>query len=132
MKRQHERDSDQPGEVGKCCQRLHDTARKLTVREYMDDRAAKNVDDAITLLTTRQTNSQTRPYQAFLHDVLRHCSPSLVLLCAGSLGRKRIIDLGKVRRVSLLAYVRNTQESLDVPILETLANERDIPSFHSQ
>lgn len=87
MKRHHERTSDQPGELGRCCERLHNTARELSVKERLDGRAAKQVDDAVEILTTSQTASSSKTYQAFLYDILRHCSPSLVLLCAASLGK---------------------------------------------
>ena len=36
MKRQHRRASDQPGELGKCCERLHNTAREINVMERGD------------------------------------------------------------------------------------------------
>ena len=131
MKRQHERTSDQQGELGICCQRLRDTARELSIRERLDGRAAKQVDDAVGILTTSQTTSPSKTYQAFLHDILRHCSSSLVLLCAASLGKKRIVDLGLKERVSLLAYVRGTQVSLDSPVLKALAKAYQIPSRDS-
>ena len=94
MKRQYERISDQRSEVGKCCQRLHNTARELIVRERLGRKATKHVDDVDEILTTLQTSSPSNTYQAFLCDILRHCGTSLDLLCAASLGRKTIVDLG--------------------------------------
>jgi hypothetical protein len=131
MKRQHERSSSQPGELGKCCERLHNTARAISVRERLEGRAVKQVQDAVEILTTPQTASPSKTYQAFLHDILRHCSPSLVLLCAASFGKKRIVDMGLKERVSLLAYLRDTQLSLDSSVLKTLANDYKIPSSDS-
>ena len=131
MKRQHGRASDQPGELGKCCERLHNTAREINVMERVDGRAAKQVDDAVETLSTVQMSSPSKTYQAFLYDILRHCSPSLVLLCAASFGKKRIVDLGLKDRVSLLAYVRDTQLSLSSSVLETLANDYRIPLLDS-
>ena len=87
--------------------------------ERVDGRAAKEVDDAVETLGTVQTSSPSKTYQAFLHDILRHCSLSLVLLCAASFGKKRIVDLGLKDPVSLLAYIRNTQLSLSSSVLET-------------
>lgn len=129
MKRHHQRTSDQPGELGKCCERLHNTAREINVMERVDGRAAKQVDDAVEILTTVQTSKPSKTYQAFLHDILRHCSRSLVLLCAASFGKKRIVDLGLKDRVSLLAYMRDTRLSLGSSVLETLANDHQIPSL---
>lgn len=131
MKRQNGRASDQPGELGKCCERLHETAREINIMERVDGRAARQVNDAVEILSSVQTNPPSRTYQAFLYDVLRHCSPSLVLLCAASFGKKRIVDLGSKERVSLLAYVRDTQLSLRSSVLETLASDYRIPLLDS-
>ena len=128
MNRQHERTSDQQGELGRCCQRLHDTSRELSVRERLDGRSVKQVDDAFEILNTSQTASSSKSYQAFLNDILRHCGPGLVLLCAASCGKKRIVSLGYKDRVSLLAYMRDAQLSLDSSVSKTLAKEYRIPS----
>ena len=85
----------------------------------------------VETLSTVQTSSPSKTYQAFLHDILRHCSPSLVLLCAASFGKKRIVDLGLKDRVSLLAYVRDTQLSLGSSVLETLASDYQVPLLDS-
>lgn len=89
MKKQHERTSNQPNELDKCCRRLHDTARKLNVKKRLDDKTDKQIDDAVEILTTFQTTSSSKTYQTFLHDILRHCNSSLVLLCAASLEKKK-------------------------------------------
>ncbi|EGP82407.1 uncharacterized protein MYCGRDRAFT_51599 [Zymoseptoria tritici IPO323] len=127
MKRQPERLSTIPGEVGKCCKRLHNTARELDVRERLDSKAMKHANDAVDILLTSRTNVQSRPYQEFLYDILYHCGPSVTLLCAASFGRKKIIDLGKHGRISLLEYVRSIRRLLETPTLEELANEHKIP-----
>lgn len=107
MKRQrhHERTSDQPDKVGRCCQRQHNTARKLSIRERLDDKATKQVDDAVEVSTTLPTSSSSSIYQTFLYDFLRHCGTGLVLLCAASLGEKRIVVLSLKERVSPRQYV---------------------------
>ena len=60
MKRQYERTSNQPGELGKCCERLHTTVREINVMERVDGRAAKQVDDAVEILTTAQTSTLSK------------------------------------------------------------------------
>ena len=61
MKRQYERTSNQPGELGKCCERLHTTVREINVMERVDGRAAaKQVDDAVEILTTAQTSTPSK------------------------------------------------------------------------
>ena len=131
MKRQHDRISDQPGEVGNYCVRLHNTARELSVTERLSDQAANLVDEAVTLLTTLQTSSPSKTYQAFLYDILRHCGKSMFLLCAASFRKKGIIDLGYKKRVNLLAYLRATTISFEFSVLSTLASEHNIPSSDS-
>ncbi len=131
MKRQPARTIDQSANVSECCQRLHNAGRELGVVEHLEGRAIKQVDDAVNILTSLQTSPSSKTYQSFLYDVLRHCGEGLVLLCAASLGKKRVVDLGSKDRVSLLAYLRATQISLDVPILKPLAQEYGIPSFTS-
>ena len=113
------------------CKRLHNTAREINVIEYIDGRAAKQVDDTVDTLSTVQTSSPSKIYQAFFHDILRHYSPGLILLCAASFRKKRIVDLGLKERVSLLAYVRDTQLSLGSSVLETLASNYRIPVLDS-
>ena len=131
MKRQPKRKSDQSGELGRFCERLHSTARELIVRERLDRTAANNVDDAIEVLIASESDPRSQIYQAFLYDVLHHCNTGLTLLCAASLGRKKILHLGTHDRVSLLAYVRDAKRSLDSPILTALANEYNVPSSDS-
>lgn len=103
MKRDQRRKSDQRGQTGICCERLHHTVRELVVRERLDGQAAKNVEDGVKCLTTSHLNSSSRIYQAFLFDVLNHCDVGVALLCAASLCKKRISNLGSKDRVGLLA-----------------------------
>ncbi|KAI9750423.1 MAG: hypothetical protein M4579_006478 [Chaenotheca gracillima] len=87
--------------------------------------------DAFAILTTSQTVQARKTLQTFLGDVLRHCGPSLALLCAASFGSKRLTNLGSSSRVSLLAYVKATQSSLDSTALQRLAKEYHMPSSSS-
>ena len=131
MKRDQRRRSDQSGQTGKCCDRLHNTVRELVIRERPDGQAAKNVGDAVEILAAPLPEPATRIYQTFLFDVLYHCRRGLALLCAASLGKKRISNMATKDRLSLLAYIKDAQASLDFPMLGVLANEFSIPSADS-
>ncbi|KAI9749789.1 MAG: hypothetical protein M4579_006739 [Chaenotheca gracillima] len=131
MKRRLKRIPDQPGDLGKCCQSLHDTSRKVIIRGRLDGRALKQVNDAVEILKTSQATLPAKVYREFLQDVIRQCSPDLALLCAASFGRKRLLDLGANGRVDLLAYVKNARHSLDSPALETLTSGYQMPASNS-
>lgn len=128
MKRQRWRTSEQADKVGKCCERLHQTAREIEVRERVDGRAVQLVADAAQTMLATQATSQGRTYRGFLYDISYHCGVSIVLLCAAGLGRKRIIELGARDRVSFLAYLKDARTSLHSPILDNLCKIHNLPS----
>ena len=118
-------------ELGRFYNRLHNTVEELNVKERLDNKAVEQVNDAVKILTTAQTESPLIKYQTFLHDILRHCSPSLVLLCAASFTRTEVIRMKSNSRVDILAYIKDTQFSLDSSVLKTLANQYEMPSLDS-
>lgn len=62
MKRQHKRSLNQPGELGKCCKRLYNTVRAISVKERLEGKAVKQVEDAVEILTAPQTASLSKTY----------------------------------------------------------------------
>ncbi len=50
IKRQHGRASDQPGKLGKYYERFYNTAWEINIIEYIDSRAAKQIDDTVETL----------------------------------------------------------------------------------
>ncbi|KAI9748612.1 MAG: hypothetical protein M4579_007173, partial [Chaenotheca gracillima] len=131
MKRHPEKEFGQSTDFEKCCEALHKTAKMFVVRDVLDDPWARQVRDAVAILTTSQTTQARKTLQTFLGDVIRHCGPSLALLCAASFGSKRLANMGSSSRVSLLAYVKATKSSLDSAALQRLAEEHHMPSSSS-
>ena len=74
-----------------------------------------------------QTNRDSKIYQLFLYDILRHSGSGLVVLCAASLGKQRVVHLSEDERVGLVSYIKNNKANLHFPALELLAQEYQIP-----
>ena len=123
MKKQHEKVSNQSNEFEKCCERLHNIARKINVMKRVNDKAIKQVDDVVEIFNIVQTNSSSKIYQTFFHDIFRHCNSSFVFFCVVNFEKKRIIDLNLKDRMSFLTYVRNTQFFLNFFVLKILVND---------
>ena len=98
-KRQLQKSTHQPGEVDACDKKLHDCARAFEILGRLDDRASKHVDIAVNVMKSSQSVRAFKLHQQFLYDVLWHCGPGLVLLCAASLGKQRVANLRKSRFV---------------------------------
>jgi hypothetical protein len=131
MKRRDGRMSDTPGDLGRFCKLLHSTARKLDVVQRLEQNAADDVDIATETLRKAASDASTKHYQTFLYNVLDQCSPGMVLLCAVGLGMKKVIRLKGTDRVELLAYMKRTRASLDLPVLRRLAEECGVPAIDS-
>ena len=71
-----------------CGKKLHVCAKTFEILGRLDDRAAKHVGIAVNIMKSSQSVRAFKLYQQFLYDVLRHCGPGLVLLCAASLGKQ--------------------------------------------
>jgi hypothetical protein len=67
----------------------------------------------------------------FLYDILRHCGGGLVLLCATSLGKQRIITMNEPERIRLVQFVRTNKASLQSSTLDSLAIKYQIPHDNS-
>jgi len=118
---------DSPNGISECCEKIQKSVASLKILGRLDDRAAKLVDAAVETMTTPQTVRASKVYQTFLHDILRHCGRGLVLLCAASLGRQRVITLNSQGRIQLVHYVKNHKTTLDSSTLDSLATEFAIP-----
>ena len=69
----------------KCHEKLHKMAKKLKIRDHLDNQASKHINTTIEILTKPQTDYTFKVYQEFLYDILRHYSPKLVILYTISL-----------------------------------------------
>ena len=96
----------------------------------MSGRGPKLVDDAVQTLMTLPTTRDSKIYQLFLHDILRHSGSGLLVLCAASLGKQRVVHLAENDRVGLVSYIKDNKANLHCPALELLAQEYKIPSVN--
>lgn len=124
--------SNHSKEIEGYCDSLRKGFDKLKVLERLDDKAAEHVKAAAKILTTPQTIRSYKVYETFLHDVLRHCGPELVLLCAACLGKPKVSSLKTEERIILLDHVKTKRFSYVSPILGRLATEYGIHSLHRE
>lgn len=131
-KRQLPKVSSQPSEIDGYSDSLCKGVKKIKVLERLEDKAAEHVKAAVEILTTPQTTRSFKVYKAFLHDVLHHCGPELVLLCAACLGKPKVASMKVEDRIVLLDHVKKEKSSYVSPILRRLATEYNIRSLHDE
>lgn len=124
--------SNHSKEITGYCDSLRKGFDKIRVLERLDVKAAEHVKTAVEILKTPQTSRSFKVYETFLQDVLRHCGPELVLLCAACLGKPKVSSLKKEDRVALLDHLKTKKLSYVSPILGRLATEYGIHSLHSE
>ncbi|KAG8405723.1 hypothetical protein J3458_021664 [Metarhizium acridum] len=109
-----------PTSVRNCIEKMHDTIQKLDVLQRLDDTAGL-MSTAAKIMQNEQTGRREKIYKQFLIDIRDHCGPSTTLLCAKSLGKRRIVDLNIRERISLLSYLKNNSKTFQHPVLDGLA-----------
>lgn len=109
-----------PTSVRNCIEKMHDTIQKLDVLQRLDDTAGL-MSTAAKIMQNEQTGRREKIYKQFLIDIRDHCGPSTTLLCAKSLGKRRIVDLNIRERISLLSYLKNNSKAFQHPVLDGLA-----------
>ncbi|KAH6701338.1 hypothetical protein BKA61DRAFT_433875, partial [Leptodontidium sp. MPI-SDFR-AT-0119] len=110
-----------------CFERLAEVVGTIRILERLSDRGAKHVDTAVDILTTSQTTRESKVYQTFLHDILRQAGRGLVVLCAASLGKQRVVQLSESDRAGLVRHVKDNKAVLHCPLLESLAGDFQVP-----
>ncbi|KAH8726662.1 hypothetical protein GQ44DRAFT_613312 [Phaeosphaeriaceae sp. PMI808] len=118
---------EQSSAVSECAEKLRKSAGNLKILERLDEKEAKLVASAVSVLKVEQTSRDAKLYQTFLRDVYYQCSRSLALLCAASLGKQRIISLNARDRIGLFQYLKRNQETFTSPALDSLAGKHQIP-----
>lgn len=113
-----------------CCEKLRKDSGTIKVLERLSGRGPKLVDDAVKTLTTTQTSRDSKIYQLFLHDILRHSGSGLVVLCAASLGKQRVVHLAEADKIGLVSFIKDNQTNLHCPALELLAEDYQVPSVN--
>jgi len=111
-----------------CCEKLCKDSGAIKILERLSGRGPKLVDDAVQTLISSQTTRDSKVYQLFLHDILRHSSSGLLVLCAASLGKQRVVHLAEDDRIGLVSYIKDNKANLHCPALEILAQNYQIPS----
>jgi hypothetical protein len=121
-----------PEGIRESCKKLYESAGNIRILGRLNDRDAKLAKAASIVMTVVQTNRGSKVYQVFLLDILRQCGRTLVLLCAASLGKQRVIALNEQSRTSLVHYVKTNMSSLNSPALDLLATEYGMPHENSE
>lgn len=120
------------GGIDACQTKLHEDAQEIRILERLTGHGPSLVDDAVSILTAKQTTRDSIIYQLFLRDMLRHCGSGLALLCASSLGKQRVVHLRAKDRSGLVVYVRDNKANLLSPALETLAKDYQVPTINGK
>ncbi|EFY87395.1 hypothetical protein MAC_06503 [Metarhizium acridum CQMa 102] len=118
-----------PTSVRNCIEKMHDTIQKLDVLQRLDDTAGL-MSTAAKIMQNEQTGRREKIYKQFLIDIRDHCGPSTTLLCAKSLGKRRIVDLNIRERISLLSYLKNNSKTFQHPVLDGLALRLGVTGEH--
>jgi len=111
--------------------KLYKMAKKLKIRDCLDNRASKHINTTVEILTKPQTDHAFKVYQEFLHNVLRHYSPRLVILYITSLGKQRIASITEEDKVSFFNYVKESKDSFSSLTFKALAKDYKIPYLDS-
>ena len=114
--------------IAAICEKLHKDTASIKILERLPGRGPVLVKTTNNILTASHTDRDSKVYQTFLRDVLRQCGRGLTLLCAGSLGKQRIVHLTEKDRTSLIGYVKDNKAGLHHAALESLATAYEIPS----
>jgi hypothetical protein len=115
-----------------CRKRLQRDAETIELLGRLYGHGATLVDAATCTLTTEHTSRESIVYQSFLQDILRHAGPGFVVLCAASLGKRRVIQLNAQDRVDLIRHIRDNKAELHSTILDSLAIQHNVPSLNGR
>lgn len=113
-----------------CRKRLQEYAETIELLGRLYGHSATLVDAATSTLTTEHTSRESIVYQSFLQDILRHAGPGFVVLCAASLGKRRVIQLNAPDRVDLIRHVRDNKAKLHSNILDSLVIQHKVPPLN--
>ena len=115
-----------------CRKRLQRDAETIELLGRLYGHGASLVNAAATTLTTEHTSRESIVYQSFLQDILRHAGPGFVVLCAASLGKRRVIQLNAQDRADLIRHIRDNKAELHSTVLDSLAVQHNVPSLNGR
>jgi hypothetical protein len=130
VEKQRKKPRPKPDGAKECYERLSKAVGPIQILERLSDRGAKHVDTAVDILTTLQTTRESKVYQTFVYDILRLAGRGLVVLCAASLGKQRVVQLSESDRASLVHHVKDNKAALHCFVLESLADDFQVPSLN--
>ncbi|KAF3763567.1 hypothetical protein M406DRAFT_74156 [Cryphonectria parasitica EP155] len=93
---------------------------KTCVLQRLDD-PANLATSAAQILKSETTDRRDKIYKRFLQDVLEQCGGGIVVLCSSSLGKRRIVELKNMERISLLGYLKSNRNTFEHAILDDAA-----------
>jgi len=67
--------------------KLRKDSKTIKILKRLNGRGPKLVDDTIKILAKPQATRDSKIYQLFLHNILRHAGPGMVVLYTASLGK---------------------------------------------
>ncbi|RSL50345.1 hypothetical protein CEP51_015361, partial [Fusarium floridanum] len=109
-----------PTAVKTCVEKLQARMATLKILQRLDD-PANLASSAAETLNSERTDRRERIYKIFLQDLRDQCGGGTVVLCSSSLGKRRIVQLKNVERISLLGYLKSNRNTFENTILNNMA-----------
>ncbi|RSL40191.1 hypothetical protein CEP54_016174 [Fusarium duplospermum] len=109
-----------PTAVKTCVEKLQASMTTLKILQRLDD-PANLASSAAETLKNERTDRRERIYKKFLQDLREQCGGGTVVLCSSSLGKRRIVELKNMERISLLGYLKSNRNNFEDTILDDLA-----------
>ena len=109
--------------------RLVKASENIQLLERLSDTGVRSSSEAVDTLKMVQPSGRPKGYKEFLHDVLRHSGPQVVLLCAVALGQVKVADMKYGDRVNLISKIKANKDNADInhPTVRSLAIRHQIP-----
>jgi hypothetical protein len=102
---------------------LRRNSKRLQVRQRLEKSDLKNINFIQGLIGKLNQSRQNEAYLNFIVDVVRFCHNGFALLCIISFGQNFFGHLKEEERISLLEYLKDSQDSFSNPVLETFATQ---------
>lgn len=109
-----------PTAVKTCVEKLQANMTTLKILQRLDD-PANLASSAAETLKNERTDRRERIYKKFLQDLREQCGGGTVVLCSSSLGKRRIVGLKNMERITLLGYLKSNRNNFEDTILDDLA-----------
>ncbi|GKZ75204.1 hypothetical protein AnigIFM50267_003135 [Aspergillus niger] len=115
--------------VDECFQKIRSTLSTVKTLQRLQDNNIALVENAVNTMMNPPPNRDSKLYRTFLTDILRIGHRGLVVLCAASLGKQRIVSMNKQERLHMIQCLKVNKAIFDFPILEQLATVYKVPHY---